>query len=223
MEIPRDFNSLCLDLHDKYNFNNILFIRHHTGGLFLNFLTFPGNNVVTKLLYETHDINQPKLDPQSFTIIQHDDLKTHLKNFNQKYDLICLDPFHEYRYSIYNLELLTTYLSDTGVMVVHDCLPLDKELTVGTFVLGPWVGETYLAFLKYACDNTQFHYGLINSDFGLGIISKTKIMYTNNTFNEEIRNKFNLLLQNKDENIFDFVTSNINDLIHVLNPPSEAA
>ena len=122
MSVPANFNSLCEQLNNKYHFTNILFVRHQTGGYFLDNL-FVDNPNIKKLLYNSHDNRQQKTEPSTFTVIEHHELKNSLDTYNLKYDLICLDPFHEYDSTKNDIELLVTYLSDTGVMVVHDCLP----------------------------------------------------------------------------------------------------
>jgi hypothetical protein len=37
---------------------------------------------------------------------------------------------------------------------------------------GGWCGVTYYCFVEFALNNPDYFYGIINRDFGLGIISK---------------------------------------------------
>ena len=52
-------NKLCTLLEYTFVFNNILFVRHMTGGEFLDTLFLNKINV-TRILYETNNPDQPR-------------------------------------------------------------------------------------------------------------------------------------------------------------------
>ena len=78
MELPNNFNKLCIILEKTFEFNNILFVRHMTGGEFLDKLFLDKINI-TRILYETNNPNQPKRDKGPNTLIQH--IELHLCTF----------------------------------------------------------------------------------------------------------------------------------------------
>lgn len=48
-------------------------------------------------------------------------------------------------------------------------------MTLPYYTRGNWSGETYIAFVEIAYKNPNLFFGLLNTDTGIGIISKTKL------------------------------------------------
>ena len=89
-----------------------------------------------------------------------------------RYDLILVDPFHEYAESYRDLQGAFDLLNEDGTMVVHDCLPPDATLAQPYYVEGPWCGVTYKAFLDFVVGRGDLRYCTVDADFGCGIIRK---------------------------------------------------
>ena len=209
--LPPTFKDLTTLLETQYTFKNILTVRSTTTGHFLDSL-FPKYKNVVRIIYKHY-----KDDSNSKHTIQNKDLHSILSSKNTKYDLICLDPFHEYKESSSDLSLLTSYLTDDGILISHDCYPPEKKVTAKDFIKGLWCGVTYGAFIELAYKNPQWFYAVLNTDFGLGIVSKKKIQYVTQNVDREIQSKFIEMLQNNDEDTYDYFTKNCKELINVIS------
>ncbi|HSH93263.1 MAG TPA: class I SAM-dependent methyltransferase [Roseimicrobium sp.] len=92
----------------------------------------------------------------------------------RRYDVIFLDPWHSYEDSIHDLKLGLELLADGGVMVVHDCCPTRREITVPDYIEGEWMGVTYLAFLDLMRDRPELDYCVADMDYGCAVIWRRK-------------------------------------------------
>lgn len=198
-------------LTNKYEFKNILFLRTPTTGDWLDKLLLNNNNV-TRILYDTKKMIYYKCHSNT-TKIKHNDLNKTLNSFNKKFDLICIDQFHTYKDSIDDLNIMNSYLSENGIIVMHDCFPSNKDLAFPDFKYYDWCGETYLAFIDFAYNNPQYFYGLMKIDTGIGIISKTHIDPLRNNFDTK---KQKYLLSNLTNNPYEYFTENSNDIMNII-------
>ena len=90
-----------------------------------------------------------------------------------RYDVILVDPFHEYETSYRDLCDAFDLIDDGGMLVVHDCLPPDDPTVVApTFTHGAWWGVTYKAYLDFVGARSDLDYRTIDTDCGCGIIRK---------------------------------------------------
>jgi len=96
-----------------------------------------------------------------------------------------MDTYHEFLSSKRDFKLLSSFLTETGIMISHDCFPLNKTHAAPKFKKGAWCGETYVAFIDFAHSNPSFFYGILKIDTGIGIISKLEIESLKNNFNKE--------------------------------------
>jgi len=85
------------------------------------------------------------------------------------YDIILVDPWHEYATTQRDLADALSVLSEHGTVVVHDCLPPREDLTRMPFIGGEWCGVTYQAFLDFVVQRS-LEYRTVGIDFGCGII-----------------------------------------------------
>lgn len=201
MELPQTFKELSYILDKELHFKNILIVNTETTGSFLDSLFL--ENRTTRIKYTPNT---------------HDELAKKLKEINQTFDLICLDPFHGYKESSEDLALLTSYLSEDGVLICHDCYPPNSKTASRDFVEGEWCGVTYLAFIEFAFHHSTMFYGIINRDYGLGIISKKEIIYVKQIIYHEKQNKCITLFKNGfDEQAYEYFTTDSNDIINVIN------
>ncbi len=197
------FNNIC-------SFKEILFLRTPTTGAWLDDI-FKNNNNIVRLLYET-EIKEKYTCHETTIILKQDEIQNIL---NKKYDLICIDPHHLYINSKFDIETLTSYLSEDGIMICHDCFPSDKLMANPTYKKGRWSGETYIAFIEFAYNNPDYYYGLINIDTGIGILSKKHFNGLKKSFDKE---KQFILLSHKNNNTepYDYFMMNYKDLMNVI-------
>ena len=103
------------DYISLYNCENILLVRTPTTGDWMKNICMNNNNVV-RILYDTDfitGINSSNIKDK----IEYKNLEDTLSKLNKTYDLICIDPFHEYEISKENFNLLYSYLNEEGTII----------------------------------------------------------------------------------------------------------
>ncbi len=106
-----------------------------------------------------------------------------LKNAKQvfektKPDLIFIDGMHEYQYALRDIENSLRYMTDNGVIVVHDCNPKTKEAGSSFKEFsennyeGLWNGDVWKAILHLRSTRQDVNVFVLDCDHGLGIITK---------------------------------------------------
>lgn len=197
------------------NCKNILIVRTYRTGIFLdNFL--PDNKSITRIIYSNKHYSLTKCHPSSI-IIDYTELDTYIETLNMSFDLICLDPFHEFKESLNSLVCLSKYLTDTGILLCHDCFPPHIKYTRPFYTKGPWSGVTYVAFVNFSYLYPNLYYGVLKTEFGIGIVSKNPIDGLTNNFNKEKQEALFELLNNNSENTYQYFCENSKGLINALS------
>lgn len=197
----QDFKELSYMLCSEYLIENILIVNTHTTGLFLDDMYFD------------KPVKRIKYTPDNF-----ENFITEISNINEKYDLILVDPYHEYKESITTFRILVPLLSDKGVLISHDCYPPDFIMSSPTIVKGCWCGVTYAAFIEIAYNNSENYYGVIKDDYGLGIISKIQIQFVKKNLDYEKQKIFlDIFFENEYEKAYNYFIENSNEIIGTLN------
>ena len=88
----------------------------------------------------------------------------------QRYDIILVDPWHEYEPSYRDLETALSLVADHGTIVVHDCLPPSDETINPTYAPGAWCGVTFMAYVDFVARNEALSYRTVDTDYGCGIV-----------------------------------------------------
>lgn len=91
---------------------------------------------------------------------------------NLKYDVILVDPFHEYEPSARDIREAVDLLVPTGTIIVHDCFPRDGTIAVPHHIKGTWCGVTYKAYLDFVLANKNLIFCTIDTDYGCGVIRR---------------------------------------------------
>ena len=89
-----------------------------------------------------------------------------------RYDVILVDPWHEYETSHRSLTVALDLLDDLGTIVVHDCLPPTERCASPKYVSGDWSGVTYKAYLDVVLARSDLVYFTVDTDYGCGVIRK---------------------------------------------------
>jgi hypothetical protein len=99
-----------------------------------------------------------------------------IESGNLRYDIVLVDPYHEYDTSLRDLVAAFGLIEAGGFLVVHDCLP-PSEATAAPHILteGPWCGVTYKAYLDFVIARRDLTYCTIDTDYGCGIIRRLGI------------------------------------------------
>jgi hypothetical protein len=95
-----------------------------------------------------------------------------IQRSNLSYDIILVDPWHEYEPSYRDMKDALRLLTDKGTIVVHDCLPPTEQISSPTWVPGPWCGVTFMAYVDFVTQNDGVEYRTIDTDYGCGLIQK---------------------------------------------------
>jgi hypothetical protein len=161
-------------LYNEYKFKNILFVRTCTTGDWQDKLLINEKNI-TRILYFTNKTEKKTNSHKLTNIIDSNDLENTLKLLNKNFDLICIDPFHEYNESKRDFSILSSFLTKNGILISHDCFPENKDMSTPYFKEGGWCGETYVAFIEFAYKNPSMYYAILNIDTGIGIMSKIEM------------------------------------------------
>jgi hypothetical protein len=203
--LPKKFKELCDYFDNLYHFKNILIVNTNFTGKFLdNF--FPDDERITRIKYT----------PDSYDFFINL-INNNSGNTENKFDLICLDPYHEYKESIGSFNILLPLLSENGILISHDCNPPNFESAYYKCKKGIWCGITYATFVEIAYNNPNLYYAVIDNDYGLGIISKNKIDYVKKiTDNEKQLHFLNLFYANKYKEAYDYFKGNTVDIINLI-------
>jgi Methyltransferase domain len=89
-----------------------------------------------------------------------------------RYDIVLVDPYHDYEHSRRDLALARRFLNDNGLVVIHDVLPPSNGRFINpTFVPDAWCGLTFIAYVDFLLkENPDFF--TVECDYGCGIIGK---------------------------------------------------
>ncbi len=210
-------STIINELYEKNKFQNILFIRTPSTGEWMDNILNDNKNII-RILYETDKINLD-LEKKNMSIkkVHSNELEKTINSLNNKFDLICIDPFHEYNESIRDLRLLIPLLNDNGMIICHDCYPENKKMAEPKYILGGWSGETYIALVELAYNNPNYYYGILNIDTGIRIISKKEFELLKNNLNRDKQKELLSLHKNNNENIYDYFIENSKEIINMID------
>jgi hypothetical protein len=110
------------------------------------------------------------------------------KKNNLFFDLIFIDGLHEFDQVCKDIENSLNFLSNNGVIILHDCLPNNVYQQIVPRCKRTWNGDVWKAIVKYRTDDNLDIY-TCNADSGLGIIFKRK---NKNKLEKKINNYKNL-------------------------------
>jgi len=95
-----------------------------------------------------------------------------------KVDLVLVDGMHEFDFALRDVENSLRYLSEDGVIVMHDCNPLTAEASC-TYdewkqrnFTGHWNGDVWKVILYLRQARTDLDVFVADCDHGLGVIAK---------------------------------------------------
>ena len=205
-------SSLIMDLYKDNKYKNILFVRTFTTGDWLDNLLTEKQDI-NRILYYTDNVNKPKKLNKLKRIIHSNDLANELLSLNKKFDLICIDTYHEYEVSLRDFKIISSLLNETGILISHDCYPWNKKVANPSYIRGPWCGETYIAFVEFAYNNPNMFYTILNIDTGIGIISKKQIQFLSNSLDKN-KQEYLLNLHKNSNDPYTYFIENSKDIIN---------
>jgi hypothetical protein len=210
------FTMVLEDLHKAKNFKNVLFVRTPATGRFMDTVILNKEINVKRVLYYK---NRGLIDPtliNSYRVLRQERLESYIKSLNIQFDVICVDSFHEYYESSKDFSLLSSFLTDDGILISHDCYPPKKEWAYPKFCKGPWCGVTYIAFVEFAYNNPDYYYIIINNDTGIGIASKKQIDNLQTNLDRSGQERLLELHKANDDSMYDFFCKNSKEIINAI-------
>jgi len=97
---------------------------------------------------------------------------------SRKIEISLVDGMHEYAYALRDVENVLKYLTDDGVIIMHDCNALTKD-SACSFAewkardfAGTWNGDVWKVILHMQSLRPDVHAMVLDCDHGLGIITR---------------------------------------------------
>ena len=98
-----------------------------------------------------------------------------------KFDIIFIDGLHHDDQVLRDIENSLTHLSDSGIIVCHDCLPTTEHMQERNDHDGVWLGDVWKAIAKLRVERIDLDIKVVDTDLGCGLIkSGTNIPYITN-------------------------------------------
>jgi len=100
---------------------------------------------------------------------------------NEKFDIIFIDGLHHDDQVLRDIENSLNHLSDSGIIVCHDCLPTSEHMQERNDHGGVWLGDVWKAIAKLRVERIDLDIKVVDTDLGCGLIkSGTNIPYITN-------------------------------------------
>jgi hypothetical protein len=97
---------------------------------------------------------------------------------NKKIDIALIDGMHEYAYALRDVENTLRYMSESAVIIMHDCNPQTKQSSVSfsewkaNHFEGIWNGDVWKAIVHLRSLRNDINVFVLDCDHGLGIITR---------------------------------------------------
>ena len=98
----------------------------------------------------------------------------YFKNHNHKYDIIFIDGLHLNEQVYRDINNSIDCLNKGGVILMHDCLPLEEDHQKVPAVTSYWNGDVWKAFVRVRNERTDVEMSVIDTDTGVGMITFDK-------------------------------------------------
>jgi hypothetical protein len=94
-----------------------------------------------------------------------------IRERGDRYDIVLVDPWHEYGASMRDLTEALSLLTDHGTIVVNNCLfRTPAECPVSHFIAGGWCGPTSRAYLDFVFARPNLEFRTVDIENGCGVI-----------------------------------------------------
>lgn len=134
------------------------------------------------------------------------------KYIEEKFDVIFIDGLHEYKQVLKDVENSLECIKDDGVILMHDCTPYTKEmatpftstLNLNSLPLGVWTGDVWKAAVHLRSTRDDINLFVMDTDFGVGVITKG-----------ENKNKLNLSISEIENMTYGDLDKNRKELLNL--------
>ena len=87
-----------------------------------------------------------------------------------KYDIIFIDGLHHNDQVLKDIENSLNHLSNSGIIVCHDCLPTTEHMQERNDHGGVWLGDVWKAIAELRVERIDLDIKVIDTDLGCGLI-----------------------------------------------------
>ncbi len=87
-----------------------------------------------------------------------------------KYDIIFIDGLHHNDQVLKDIENSLNHLSNSGIIVCHDCLPTTEHMQERNDYGGVWLGDVWKAIAELRVERIDLDIKVIDTDLGCGLI-----------------------------------------------------
>ncbi len=119
-----------------------------------------GVDPTTELGATIPEINYPITSDEFFDLIKGHDIK---------YDIIFIDGLHYSEQVDKDIDNALNHLVDNGIIVMHDCSPIDEESTFVPRQTAVWHGDVYKSALRFR-QKYPHKFITVDTDCGCGVI-----------------------------------------------------
>ena len=93
-----------------------------------------------------------------------------------KLQIALINGMHEYHCALRDVENTLRYLSDEGVIIMHDCNPQSEQAAgrLKDWKEGVWNGDVWRTIIHLRSQRADLNVFVLDTDHGLGIITKRK-------------------------------------------------
>lgn len=92
----------------------------------------------------------------------------------ERFDLVFLDPQHDYATSLRDMVFGLRLMKDDGILLIHDCSPPGSAYATPEYNQGDWCGLTFAAYLDIVLFAKELHYITVDTDFGCGVVCRDR-------------------------------------------------
>tara|TARA_Y100000004_G_scaffold185616_1_gene236062 strand:- start:655 stop:1305 length:651 start_codon:yes stop_codon:yes gene_type:complete len=93
---------------------------------------------------------------------------------NNLYDVIFIDGLHHYQQVVVDINNALQHVSENGYILLHDCHPCDELAQRVPRQSIVWNGDVWKALILFREANPEAECCVLDTDFGIGVIKKTK-------------------------------------------------
>ncbi|GAB4015319.1 class I SAM-dependent methyltransferase [Spirosoma koreense] len=93
-----------------------------------------------------------------------------------KLHVALVDGMHEYHFALRDVENTLQYLTDKGVIVMHDCNPQTADAAghFDAWTTGEWNGDVWRTIIHLRSQRPDLNVFVLDCDQGLGIVTRAK-------------------------------------------------
>lgn|SRR5574344_119564 len=147
-----------------------LLIKENNYKSYLEVGVFTGYNFKSIIIDDKSAVDpDPKIDIE-YKMTSDDFFKQN----DKMYDIIFIDGLHIDEQVQRDIENSLMFLNDGGIIVVHDCKPIDKNAQSVSQTQEVWNGDVWKAWIKTMIKHDDLIMRVVDTDCGVGLIQKTK-------------------------------------------------